>query len=601
MKRRVVMPLLLVAAGIVAYHNSFRAPFLLDDGLAIQENASIRSLGGLPAMLRESTRPVLEFSFAVNYALGRLRLEGYHALNLAIHLLAGLVLLGLVRRTLLSRNFQNRYSHSATWLAFFAAGLWTVHPLQTESVTYLVQRAESLAGLFYLLTLYCAVRGATALKQPVWSAAAIFFCALGMGTKAVMVTAPAMVLLYDRTFLFGSFAEGWRRRRGLYGGLASTWLLLALFVSNQPPGGVGWGLESISTFQYARTQPEVLAHYLKLSLWPHPLCFDYVWPLAKTWGEVLPSTFALGVSGVVLLELFRRRHPLGFLGVWFFGILAPTSSFIPLADLAFEHRMYLPLAAVTTLLTVGGWHLIRRWVRPVYLKRAVASGLGVGLLLTFTGMTIWRNRDYQSELSIWSDTLAKRPNNPRAHNNLGDALARQGRLEEAANHLRRAIQIKSDYADAHNNLGVVLAFEGESQQAILHYQKAIAIRPEYAKAHSNLGVEWAQVGRWEQALTHYRKAIAIQPTYAGAYSNAGVALSHLGRMEEAIFHFQESLRLEPESAIVYNNLGNVYFRQGNLKEAMVAYDRALQIEPGFAQARQNREVALRQEAAGHQE
>ena len=221
---------ILAAIAAAAYSRTFSVPMFYDDVPSILHNPTLRHLGSAFWPGGRSTvsgRPVLNLSLALNYAVSGTNVWSYHALNLAIHALACMALFGIVRRTLAPREGER-----ASIIAFCVALTWAVHPLLTESVTYLVQRAESLMGLLYLLTLYCFIRGAAAdaVRPRAWQALAVIFCLLGMGAKEVMVSAPLIVLLYDRTFLAGSFREAWRRRRGVYAGLAATWLILPFLV-----------------------------------------------------------------------------------------------------------------------------------------------------------------------------------------------------------------------------------------------------------------------------------------------------------------------------------------------------------------------------------
>ena len=285
---------LIVLATLAAYANSFQGVFVFDDQPSIVDNPTIRHLWPIWRVLfppshgeTVSGRPLLNLTFAVNYALGGLNPWGYHAVNLAIHVLAALPLFGILCRTLRLPPLRDRFGRSATLPALAISLLWAVHPLQTESVTYVAQRAESLCGLFYLLTLYCFIRGATidpasrsaVRRPPLWYSAAIFSCLLGMATKEVMATAPLMVLLFDRTFLAGSFAQALRRRWGLYLGLAATLGGLAYLVVATPAGRGGTAgfatPEALGAWEYIRSQPAAILHYLRLAVWPHPLCIDY--------------------------------------------------------------------------------------------------------------------------------------------------------------------------------------------------------------------------------------------------------------------------------------------------------------------------------------
>ena len=290
----------LVVAVSATYANSFHGPFVFDDIPSIVENQSIRQLGSArvlaapPDAITTTGRPVVNLSLAINYAIGGLAVEGYHVVNLAIHILAALALFGLVRRTLLLPKLSAQFGGTATGLALAAALLWAVHPLQTESVTYIVQRAEATVGLFYFLTIYCLLRGATTTRGRTWYAAALATCTLGMASKEVMVTAPLVAVIYDRIFIAGSFKETLRRRRSLWLALASTWVLLTLLLysSHNRAGSAGFGL-GITVWEYARTQFGCIVHYLRLVFWPSPLVLDYGSAVASTVAAFAPSFFTV--------------------------------------------------------------------------------------------------------------------------------------------------------------------------------------------------------------------------------------------------------------------------------------------------------------------
>ena len=421
------MPLVVVAVGLLAYHNSFTGPFTFDDRQSIQENLTIRHLWPVwqvlspPASTAVSGRPVLNFSLAINYAFGGTSVQGYHALNLAIHILAALALFGVVRRTLARPALRDCFGTVANGLALAIAAIWTVHPVQTEAVTYVSQRAESLMGLFYLLTLYCFIRGTESQRSGRWFTLSIVACLLGMATKEVMVTAPLMVLLYDQTFVAGSFQAAWTRRWRVYMGLAGTWLLLAYLMTGLHGRGVGYGL-GITWQTYALTECQVVVNYLWLALWPHPLIFDYgTARIVQHAAEVASCALILVLLAIGVLVGLKRRSAIGFIGAWFFVILAPTSSVVPVAAQPMaESRLYLPLAAVVAIVVIGIHALAGRRSMPVFLVLAVGLGF----------LTVQRNQDYRSQIAIWGDTVAKRPQNPRAQYSLGTVLAQVGRIRK---------------------------------------------------------------------------------------------------------------------------------------------------------------------------
>ncbi|HVT93800.1 MAG TPA: tetratricopeptide repeat protein [Bryobacteraceae bacterium] len=622
--------LLLVLAVGAAYHNSLAGPFILDDETSIAQNPTIRDWrtallpphdGSASGGRTVSGRPLVNLSFALNYAAGNFAVHGYHVANLLIHLSATLVLFGVVRRTLLQPAFAARYGGKATPLAFVVALLWALHPLQTGAVDYIVQRAESLMALCYLLTLYAFIRGVEQSKSRLWPILTVIACLSGMATKEVMVSAPLMVLLYDRTFVTGSFAQAWGARRRLYVALGGTWLVLAGLVlgSSTRGGTAGFGI-GIRGWDYALTQFPAIAHYLRLAVWPSPLVLDYGGSLAS------PGALRVAAAAILIFGLLAwtavglcRRSAAGFLGSWFFAILAPSSSIIPLADTMFEHRMYLPLAAVIALAALALERLLEK--RAVIALAVLAAGFGL--------LTAHRNEDYRSVISIWRDTVAKRPDNARAHNVLGTVLLMQGRAAEAVTELGQALQLKPNDALAHNNLGVALVQLGRVDEALVHYADAVRLdprdgefshnfgdalllagrmeeaetqyaqalrsRPDYADAqNNNLGGALLQRGQTARAIALFEAALRARPEFAEAHSNLGNALAQTGRLAEAISHYEAALRLQPNDAETHFNLGNALFQSNRLKDAMVHYDAALRSKPDFAEAHANLGSALLQ-------
>ena len=602
----------LVLAALAAYHNSFSVPFLYDDLPTIVENPSIQHLWPLgpvlapPPDVTSTGRPVLNLSLALNYALGGTNVRGYHVLNLVIHVLAGLTLFGVVRRTLLLPALRERFGGAATMLALAVAAIWTLHPLQVEAVTYVVQRAESLMGLFYLLTLYCFVRGvkfseagsrksedgdnpASVARPPasglwplascLWFPASVFCCLLGMATKEVMVSAPLIVFLYDRTFIAGSFREAWRQRRRLYLGLAATWLPLAVLVASA--GGDRNGAFSynigLSWIAYWLTQFQAVARYLWLSFWPHPLIFEYGFFWVRRWVDIMPYVPVLvGLVAGTVIALWRRSAA-GFLGAWFFAILAPTSLLPGTSQMIVEHRMYLPLAAVVAFAVPAGYALMGR--RSVMIFLALAVVLGVA--------TWRRNQDFRSELAIWSDTVEKQPDCVLARNSLGSALVDAHRIPEGIVQFREALRLKPDYPEAHYNLALVLAATGRIPEAIQHYELSLASRPNHADTHNNLGNALLQAGRVADAIAQYQEAIRLKPDYANAHYNLGLVFAQVGRTDEAVAQYEEALRLDPGNAEVHDDLGVALGRQGKMADAIDEYQQALQIDPNLAKAHNN--------------
>jgi len=570
----------------VAYHNGLSGPLIFDDRVHIAENPHIRTLWPPAATLAGSDRPLITLSLALNYAAGGLEVAGYHAVNVAIHLLAALTLFAILRRTLLMPRFPARDAGSATAVALAAAALWAAHPLGTQAVTYVIQRGESLAGLFYLLTLYGAIRGAGSRGHAgAWHALAATCCALGALSKPVVVSAPLVVLLYDRCFLAGSFRELLRRRWGLYAGLVASWgVTLALAIAAPDPSA-GARATGVTALGYAASQPGVVLHYLRLALWPDPLVLDYGWPVARGAAAVAPPALALAALVAATAWAAARGSALAFLGAWFFLVLAPSSSFFPINDLAFEHRMYLPLAAVTTLVVVAADAWLAR-------RRGLAAALAILAVIGASALTVRRNADYRSEISIWADVTRKRPANPRGHNNLGRAFLRVNEPGRALAPLAEAVRLDPDYPEARNNLGAALAARGRLGEAIAEFDRALALAPELHDARLNRGRALVRQERFGEAAETLGELVQARPHDALAWNELGNALARLGRWDEAEPCYARATEEDPGLAEAHHNLGILLARRGRLDDAIARFREALRRNPDFAPAERSLRSAL---------
>ncbi len=637
--RRVVFWLgLILLAGVAAYSNSFDGVFVLDDEPPLN---ALRMAASPFDTVRGSTRPIVDFTLAVNYALGGMNPWGYHLLNLAVHLGAAIVLFDLLRRSLLLGQRENAKIGAAS-IAGAVALLWVVHPLNTQAVTYVIQRAESMVVLFYLATLYALLRGATAQSKRsaiTWCGVSVMCSALGMGTKQVMVTAPIAALLFDATCVAGSWREALRRRWMLHTVLAMTWVvLLALGVVAQlglssTSGGAtsttgdvsaGFGVVKHSWWQYLITQAAVILHYLKLVFVPWPLTFDYAWPAAKNVAQVWPELVCVSLLGLVALTLLWAKPRVGFVAVLFFLVLAPSSSFVPLLDVAFEHRMYLPTAAVLTLLVTGlASYLNESWTK----QRAAAAAVVLTLVVAALGlMTHQRNADYTDAGRLWQSVLRTQPDHARAHNNLALLLASQNQCNEAIAHLTRSIEIDASSAESWFNFGTVLRQSGDRDRAAACLNIAIRLDPHHGRALGNLSLLLLDTRDWpgaEQAadaalkldagdpIANYAKGAAITAQRGASEESAqwyrrglergdyapslyGLGLWELSnrRLTQAELLLQKAVNMQPNSPDYLHALGIALVTQGKAIEAARAFESALRIDPSYAPARADLQKTL---------
>jgi protein O-mannosyl-transferase len=638
---------------LAAYWRGLDAPFVFDDLPAIQHNPSIRSFATAltPPTSEGNTvggRPLLNLTFAANHAVHGLNVWGYRATNIAIHLANGLLLVGiLVRCFAADPTAHNRVQQGQAWgFAVVVTFIWWVHPLHTAAVTYVVQRAESLAAFFVLLSLYSFIRGAglgvpamrgdrasssenwtsreRELRQKAvplsartargWWALAIGASIAGVATKETASVAPLLVLMLDRAFVAGSFRAALRTRWMLYVGLSLSWVLAAYFViSAQGRGGsVGYEL-GISWTDYLRTQCLALVQYLRLTFWPADQVFDYGSPVVRSWAAAWPHALVIVVLLGVALWSAVKWPRVGTPAVAFFVLLAPSSSVVPVASQTIaEHRMYLPLACVLTVLTAC-LYAVRGVVRIVWLLPLL------GLPLAYA--TTMRNEVYRTVEGLWRDTVKKRPENPRAQNNLGLVLAEAKQYEEAVIHFRRAIDLFPRNPDALNNLGRTLLSQGKAVEALGAFQEALALAPQhfaarvnYAEALASCGraadaareyeqlarggrldleaqVNWGasllRIGRLEEGTAKLKAVIEQAPNHARARFNLGNAYARSGQWLAAVEHYRAAVAASPDYAAAHANLGNALLMAGRPEEAISAYEEAVRLKPGDPVLRSN--------------
>jgi len=598
---------LIVLAGVLVYSNSLSGPFVYDDQLSIVENRYIRQLSS-PSRLffpeRElpvAGRPLVNVSFAINYAIGGLEVRGYHVWNIAIHIFCALLLFGVVRRTLDLPRLRERFAGRSTTLAFASALIWMLHPLNTEAVDYLTQRTELMMGLFYLATLYAAIRGASARRPGVWQTVSVLSCALGMGCKESMATAPLMVVAYEAIFVVDSLKDAVRSRWRFYAGLASTWLILAALLRSGPRVHSAGFSAGVHPWTYLLNQTVMITEYLRLALWPRSLVLNYGSPLPLSLGDVMPYALLVVVLLLITVAALFRQPKLGFLGAWFFVTLAPTSSIVPIAtEVGAERRMYLPLAGLAVLAVVGAsllWnHLRNRWLEratPATARAAsISAVLAVALVSTaFAAGTVVRNREYASALSLARTVLERRPSSI-AHYMMGTSLMDVGDHDGAVMHLREAI---SGDPRAHYSLGLELFKQGKLDEAIRELDVFAREKPlllEVVPARTVMGRAFLAQQKWADAVAQFRLVLMMTPLNTEAEGLLAEALFRQQSFDEAAVHYRAYLKYRPNDPNMLGNLGISLAASGKNDEAIAAFQRAVELTPEDGGAERNLANAL---------
>ena len=535
--------LLTLIAG--AYAGSLGVPFIFDDEFAIVRNQSIRDLGNWPGVLMPDAatagaagRPVVNLSFAVNYALHGLNPVGYHVGNVLTHLGVTLVFGALLRRVFrLSPGLVKE--SQAEPLALSLAALWCVHPLLTISVTVVQQRTELFAALFILLTLYCQLRAhQSAGRRRLWLGLGVGSCALAMGSKEVAIGLPVLALFFDRAFLAGSFPKALRESWFYYLMLFATWFVLwwSMSTSGQRNNTAGLGL-GVSSWHYLLTQCDALVLYARLCVWPAPLIYDYGTPIIEDWREVWwQGVLVIGALIGAFYALVRRPR-LGFAAALVFAVLAPSSSFVPVITQTMgEQRMYLPSAAIVTILGFAAYRLLKARTPLLLALLAVSAATASHL----------RVRDYATEETIWKDVTVKLPGGPRGYANLLYVLIKHGRDEEA---VRALPEFVHRLGQNHQGSEPFVADEHTAQLMAL------------------MGSAYVDVKKIDVALDFYRRAAVLAPKNQLAHFNSAKLLFDLKRHQEAMPYLETFLG----------------FRPGDT-EALQMFGRCLMLTEQFAQA-----------------
>lgn len=578
--------LLIAVISAAVYANSFHNSFHFDDQHYIVENPYIQDIRNIPSFFSSRGhssfekvftahyRPLLVTSYAINYAIGGLRPEGYHAVNLMFHA-GSAFLVYLILQTMLP-----------SWPSVAAALIFAVHPFNSEAVNYITARSSVMCAFFYLLSFYFwirfrgpAIKAGAKAWLPYYPGSLLAFI-LAMLTKEVAITLPVIFLLYDLYFSEGQ-TEGHKRlpatRYLSYAPfiflIIAPYLLFRILVYGHIVGG-----DTRNYVSNFLVQPKVLLNYIQLLFFPYGLTIEHDIRLLDTFFNATVILSFLSVLIILcmvyfLFRLGREWKVLSFFILWFFITLLPTT-IIPLNAVLQENRGYLAgiVFAVFAGVCISRLH-----------GRLILPGLAI-LIIFFSALTVQRNFVWSDDLTLWSDAVAKSPVSARAHDNLGLAYMGKQKYDMALEEFHKTIALNPQYYLAWYNAGVAYQLQGDLEKARLAYEKSLKINPAYFRSYYNAGIVYKKLGELDRAVSSYEKALALDPRHVFVYNNLGVALTEKGDYKKAEDVFKRAVAINPGYEKAYYNLGNLYFREKEYGRAVEAYRTAVRIRPDYKEA-----------------
>lgn len=586
-RNRLLAWLLLAVLTLIAYQSSYHVPLIIDDIDAIKESQSVRhwTTWAQAMTAREQSsfagRPVVNLSFALQCGFdGKIVLWKLHAVNLLLHLFNVILLYELVCLVLRWVGKENL----RRW-ALLCTAVWAIHPLNTEAVVYLTQRTELFVILFYMLTLYAALRYMDR-RQWGWLWCAIAASALGMASKENMVSVPVMVLLMDRALASKGFGKAIKTHWKLYVGLCSTWLLLLVLNINGPRDASAGIHLNVTPWQYLLTQSKVICLYMQQVLTGTHLSVLHQIPIVRSVMNTLPqSVVSIALLAVTVYGLVKNR-PLALAGAVFFLVLGPTSSAIPIVtEVAADRRMYLPSAAVLMVLFL----LLGHWLsgRQTKVNKPVYAVLGVSLLSVCMWASLTRIAVYNSDLGLWESVLKFYPHQVEALNSLGYEYLTKQQYDKAMRIFERSVKLEDDYAEARDNLGLCYLQTGHPEEAVKHFRIAIKLDPGSAKAYNNLGIALARMGKVAEAHAAFTQALACYSALPAANLNMGLLEVKLRQYPQAFSHLERALPMleGPQQLQCMLQMALAQLGLNHPQEAIKLLHQILQIQPNDAKAK----------------
>lgn len=589
---------------IASYSNTISSGFVYDDAVSVVRQPVVHYLSDMKSIwnLRPS-RFISTLTFALNFQFSGLNATPYHMTNTAIHIFAGWTVYFLLQQ-FVTYYVKKNIQPSFLLLPLFGALLFISHPIQTESVAFITQRVSSLAGLFYLLTLLFFLK-ATEVSfriHKTYVVLSLLCTTIALLTKENTYTIPLSILLltyfFKRKFLplipiyfllsFFLFCISYLRLPGIF----STGIFLTGSSRYSLPTFTMAKQNSITSLEYGATQPRVILTYLRLIFLPVGQTIDYDYPISKSFFEksTIISIFFLSILFVLAVFIRKKAPPVSFGILFFLLTLTIESSIIPIDDVIFEHRLYLPIVGIIISVSFLIFSLyvsvIKTYVKnlPSLKKRFTKEFylLLTLLILVLSIETFQRNRVWKNEYTLWSDAVIKSPRKARVHFNLGVSEAEMGYLSQAMSEFENTIVLDNRYVDAYHNLGALYAMKNESTRAASLYYKALEIDKKNTHVRNSLAVLLAKEGKTDDAIEEYLLILGENPTDTHALNGLGVLYLKKDQLVDAEKVLLLAIKEDPMYENAYLNLGAVSIREGKLNLAKQNYEHASKINPSNA-------------------
>ncbi|MFA5144264.1 MAG: tetratricopeptide repeat protein [Candidatus Omnitrophota bacterium] len=512
------------SAGFIVYSRALGGAFQLDDYRVIVDNPAIKDISNLQRIWEFwPTRFITNLSFAANFRLERFNVFYYHLFNMIIHLGAAILVWRLTFLTFLAPAIKGeKIAGQKEMLSFFAGLVFVLHPVQTEAVSYIVQRATSLAAFFCLASLYLYIKSRLAEsgtgpsgRQRYYYAASLVLAVAAAFTKEMAVILPLIILLYEFIFLKCDKPLRWQRLVPfiIVIFIVPVTMFATRSVDFKEMRLISEGPSGISPVRYLLTQTRVAITYMRLLFAPLNQNVDYDYHVAKTIMEwpVLAGIVIIIFILIVAIKILPKYRLLSFGVFFFFLTLLPESSVIPIADVIFEHRLYLPMAGYAIFLSAAVYYIFGRSSR-----KTMGAAMLV-MVVIYSPLTYCRNAVWESKLALWDDAVRKSPDKSRPYNNRGFAYMEKGDFDAAMRDFKKAIALESSSdAGYYYNLGNVYNVKGRLSEAIFNYNEAIRINPGYAEAYIQRAVAYFKNGDYAASLEDVCKLESM-----GCYVPAG--------------------------------------------------------------------------------